>query len=190
MNEFYALSIKREKQEDYCLPMSLEMIDTLFTNYSKLEVLKYLKNMDSVIDENDPDKMCIKKFVHGKYIEEKYTYIITDPFYLNFPLENIPFDLAKNEKLGNVLYNHLLPFKNRHISVEFEEAIDALKVNKACFMEKFVLLSYAEKRIIRTIIASKINVDLYVPHIEVLKDPDLTLDKEFSLERIIGKEAA
>ena len=159
----YAICVERKGEQDYVLPMSIEEIDRTFIRFSKDVVLEMMRNADSVLEETNPDNLKIKKRIKDKYIEDKYINIITDEFYLTYPLDELPLDMAKNDSLARVLYSHLLPLEKR-LSTQEQHAIllKALSKSKEVFLNEFERSSYIDKRIIRSVIAHVFDVKSYL----------------------------
>ena len=159
----YAICVRNNEGKNYILPMDIKDIDIAFINLGKEGVLKRMRELDSVLTETNPDNLTILKKISNKYIEEKFTNIITDPFYLTFPLEKLPLDMSKNDSLAKVLYNHLLPFQNRPSTKEtYTKILEALNNNQEYFIKTFNECSYIDQRIIRSIIAYKFDVKNYL----------------------------
>ncbi len=175
----YALCVERYKENDYIWPMNIEQIDEIFTTYSKSEVLRMMREADSVLQETNPDNLKIKKRIKDKYVEEKFTPIITDSFYLTYPLDNLPLDMAKNDSLARILYNHLLPIQKRANTKEiYTKLLEALRENKQLFISEFNNSPYIVQRTIRSIIAYKFDVFEY-----------LSQNKNLSLQKTSEKAA-
>lgn len=175
----YALCVERYKESDYIWPMSIEQIDNILTRYSKEEVLHFMSEADSVLKVTNPDSLKIKKKIKDKYVEEKFTSIINDAFYLTYPLDNLPLDISKNDSLAKVLYNHLLPFQKRASYKEvYTRLLEALRESKESFIKEFNNSPYIVQRTIRSIIAYKFDIRDY-----------LTNNKYLSLQKTNEKAA-
>lgn len=153
------LKAKNEHNTNYYLPIRLEMLDYYFTTMKPEEVLAMLREIDPVLQLTSFDQLSIKKVVQEKYIDEKYTEIITDENVLKIPVYMVLTDPQKGDKITNVLLNHLLPFQKRIVSDEFKHAIDALRVNKFEFLKLFSKLPYNEQRIVRTILSKQVRLE-------------------------------
>ena len=176
MNYKYAICIPRKNKTVYNWTMPLEQIDSLFTTQSREDVLSWLRQNDSVLEETDACHMQIMKQVsEKKYLSERYTYIITNPNYLNFDIA--PF-LRSSEKITRKLHSILVPFQKRNITPLFKQMISLLKEDKEVFIKNFKYLPYEEKRIVWTILSEEevINNQLNQKEIEVLNEKDYEED--------------
>ena len=162
----YAICVERKEEqekEDYFLPMPIEEIDRVFTSFSKEEVLEKMCEADSVLDETNPEKLKIKRKLKNHYKEDDYVKIITDEFYLTYPLDDLPLDMAKNDTLARVLYSHLIKLQKRLSTPEqYARLLNALRKNKEVFLDEFEKSSYIDQRIIRSVIAHVFDVKSYL----------------------------
>ena len=179
MNYNYAIGIPRENKELYYWPMRLQQIDELFTTKTKEEVLDWLKQNDSVLEEEDAQKLQIMKRVsEKKYITERYTYIVTNKNFLNYDIK--PF-LLNDKKLVHKLQNTLIPFQKRIVSEVLSKMIPLLSENITLFCEYFNYLPYEEKRVIWTILSEEKRVADQLNHkIETLEIPFMKLERKAS----------
>ena len=179
MNYNYAIGIPRENKELYYWPMKLQEIDGLFTTKTKEEVLEWLKQNDSVLEEEDAQKLQImKKVSDKKYITERYTYIVTNKNFLNYDIK--PF-LMQDDKLVHKLQNTLTPFQKRNVSEVLKRMIPLLSENVTLFCEYFNYLPYEEKRVIWTILSEEKRVADKLNHkIEILEIPSMKLERKAS----------
>lgn len=153
------LKAKNDFNTNYYLPIRLEMLDYYFTTMKPEKVLVMLRKIDPVLQLTSLEQLSIKKVVNERYIDEKYTEIITDEGILKFPVEMVLGDAQKGNRVTNMLLNHLLPFQKRIVSDEFKHAIEALKVNKFEFLKLFSKLPYNEQRIVRTILSKQVKLE-------------------------------
>lgn len=175
MNEIYGLAIKRNGKKDYCIPMPLSEIDTLFIQYPKEIILQKLKENDSVITETNPECLTIEKYQNGRWVDKNIE-IITDSFVLEFPLADV-LDIEAS-KILNILYSHLKHYlEKEYIRKEFKEAILATKEDKKTFLEKLDALNYTELRKIRLCIYKTCDLK---KEIEALNMSDYLLQRKAS----------
>lgn len=180
MNYNYAICIPRKNKPVYNWTMPLESIDKLFTTRSKSDVLSWLKLQDSILEETDSDKILIMRSVSSsKYISERYTYIITNPNYLNFDIA--PF-LLHNEKLVRKLHSILIHYEKRRVSENFKNMIYMLINHPEVFVKNFPYLPYEEKRVVWTILSEDESVSkvLNQEEIEVLEETPILLQRKAS----------
>lgn len=177
MNYSYAICIPRENKTVYNWTMPLEQIDSLFVTKSREDVLAWLKQNDSVLEEEDANKLQImKKVANNKYVSERYTYIIDNKNFLNFDIT--PF-LLQNPKLVHKLHNILLPFQKRNVSYVLKKMIPLLEENVALFCQTFPYLPYEEKRIIRTALSEEeVVAKLLNKEVETLVMPRMKLERK------------
>ena len=77
MEKQYALGIDQKNKEPYCIPMNLENIDQVFTDYSKEDILKKVNEFDSVMKETDISLLGIKVFYKNKWRNDHQVPIVT-----------------------------------------------------------------------------------------------------------------
>ena len=173
MNYNYAICVPRINKQVYNWTMSLEEIDRLFTSKSRDEVLSWLKQNDSVLEETDASKLQImKKVSNSKYVSERYTYVITNPRFLNFDIS--PF-LLSDIKLVRKLHSLLIPYQKRNVSPIFKKIIPLLENNVNLFVQYFQYLPYEEKRVIWTILSEEESVAKILNQGDVIETLDSSI---------------
>ena len=89
MEKQYALGIDQKNKEPYCIPMNLENIDQVFTDYSKEDILKKVNEFDSVMKETDISLLGIKVFYKNKWRNDHQVPIVTDPVILSYSVPKL-----------------------------------------------------------------------------------------------------
>lgn len=165
MNEKYLICVKRDHDADYCIPLigSLKDLDQITLTANGINVrkliLEQLKHNDNTLKEEDYHRVYIKKLINGKYIKEKYTDIVEDPFILTFPLEKLFEDDKEGTRICHIMYNYFQTLLVKdYIRDTFKDVICSMNVGPKAFLNKMDLMSYDEKRMVRVYLGTHIDI--------------------------------